>query len=66
MPAGKSWDLRFRVFDQSKSANFHGPFGFLDLAKRFKGILKARFGQNQELPHALIPELQPSDFWRRG
>jgi hypothetical protein len=59
MPAGKSWDLRFSVFDQSKSTNFHGPFKFLDLAKRFKGLLRARFGKDQNLPYALIPDLDP-------
>lgn len=61
MPAGRDWNLRFRVFDQERAASFSGPFGFIDLAKRFKALVAARAESDAKalLPYALMPELSP-------
>jgi hypothetical protein len=61
MPAGRDWDLLFRVFDQKRASNFSGPFGFIDLARRFKALVAARAGSDPQalLPYALMPELPP-------
>jgi hypothetical protein len=61
MPAGRDWELLFKVFDKERAANFSGPFGFIDLAKRFKALLAARVGSDPKalLPYALMPELPP-------
>ena len=59
MPAGSDRELLFRVFDRSRATNFSGPFGFIDLAKRFKALVAARPVSNPKalLPHALMPDL---------
>ena len=53
--------LIFRAFDQKRATNFSGPFGFIDLAKRFKALVAARVGSDPKtlLPYALMPELPP-------
>jgi hypothetical protein len=58
MPAGHDVSLLFRTFDQKQALNFSGPFGFIDLAKRFKALIASRVGSDPKmLPYALMPDL---------
>jgi hypothetical protein len=58
MPARKSWDLRFPTIDADLGKSYQGPMRFIDLAKRFKGLLAEIDNAPPALPFALMPDLR--------
>jgi len=57
MPAGRGWTLRFQARDDDIAKGFEGPFGFIDVAKRFRRYLSEVAPSADDLPYALFPDL---------
>jgi hypothetical protein len=57
MPSGNPHTLIFETRDEEVAKGFEGPFGFLDVAKRFRGYLREMGPEASALPSALLQSL---------